>query len=165
MAENARTWCAMEADFKAILVHNKVSDDCVQNYVQQFDATTAKRRCTVYIGIIFGTYLSHFRRFLVTHSFVIYHFSAQMLSSFCADARRLLLGNCFDRWAISDILTDMENHVVQNWHNWVIIDSNLRIPVDDAYRLMVEYLSWQCGNELAITNMITHVACNELHRE
>ena len=163
MAGNTRKWLAMETEYKAILVHNKVSDDCVQSYVQQFDATTAKRRCTVYMGIIFGIYLSHFRRFLVTHSFVIFHLSEQMLSSCCADARKLLLGNRVVKWEMSNILTHMENDVVNNLHHWVIIDGNLCIPVDDAYRLMVEYLSWQCGDELAITNMITHVACNELH--
>jgi len=122
MAENTRTWCAMEAEVKAILVHNKVSDDCMQKYVQQFAATTAKRRCTVYKGMILAKFLSLVRTTPISNRVLPLALNVREIDEFFDCVRERLLGEQFQKCIIFDMLTDMKYAVKHYVGGWVVRD-------------------------------------------
>jgi len=135
MAENTRTWCAMEAEFKAILVHNNVSDDCMQKYVQQFAATTAKRRCTVYKGMILAKFLSWVRTTPLRNGVNTVLNGREMVAIF-ERARERLLGEQFQNSIVCDMITNMEHTVMYCMGGWIFGDGDPRMYYTYMYRVL-----------------------------
>jgi len=135
MAENTRTWSAMEAEFEAILVHNKVPNDCMQKYVQQFAATTAKRRCTVYKGMIFAKFLSLVRTTPLSNG-VNTALNGRAITAMFDNARERLLGEKFVHCIIYDILTNMEHTVMYCMGGWGVRDGIQCMIYSYMYRVL-----------------------------
>lgn len=135
MAENTRTWCAMEAEFKAILVHNKVSDDCMQEYVQRFAATTAKRRCNVYKAMILAKFLSLVRTTPLSHG-IHTALTEREITAMFDNARELLFGELFQKCIIYDILTNIEHTIMYCMGGWAVRDGDQRMVYSYMYRVL-----------------------------
>jgi len=135
MAENTRTWCAMEAEFKVILVHNKVPDDCMQKYVQQFAATTAKRRCTVYKGMILAKFLSLVRMTPLSNG-VNTALNGREIDDMFDCVRERLLGEQFDTCIIHKMITNMEHTVMYCVGGWAVKGGDQRMSYSYVYRML-----------------------------